>query len=162
MTSPSKPAVPSPVAASGISYLPSGLPAPQPDALTLPYWQGLREERLRVQCCRHCGTWQFGPEWLCHQCLAFDPDWTQVEPVGRIYSWERVWYAAHPVLRDHGPYLVVLVELPHAGGVRMLGNLLGDPLQEVRIGAAVRGVYEHHAGGAQPYSLLQWRLEAAG
>jgi hypothetical protein len=52
----------------------------------------------------------------------------------------------------------VLVELPAAGHVRMVGNLLGDPMQEVRIGAAVTGVYEHHPDAAPAYSLLQWRL----
>ena len=43
----------------------------------------------------------------------------------------------HAALREHGPYIAVLVELPHAGNVRMLGNLLGDPLQDVRVGAPV-------------------------
>ncbi len=148
-----------PAPAPATTYLPTGLPMPAPDALSLPYWQGLREARLRVQHCRHCGTWQFGPEWLCHQCLAFDPDWQDVEPAGRIYSWERVWHPSHPALQGHGPYLVVLVELPHAGGVRMLGNLLGDPMQTVSIGAAVRGVFEHHADPASPLSLLHWQRE---
>ena len=46
---------------------------------------------------------------------------------GRIYSWERPWHPVHPALKGHGPYIVVLVELPDAGNVRMLGNLLGDP-----------------------------------
>jgi len=36
------------------------------------------------------------------------------------------------------PYVVVLVELPDAGNVRMLGNLLGDPQQAVKIGAEVQ------------------------
>lgn len=140
------------------TYLPAGLPGPAPDreGLSAPYWQGLREGRLRVQRCAACGTWQFGPEWICHHCHAFDPAWVDVEPHGVIHSWERVWHPSHPVLKDHGPYLVVLVELPHAGGVRMLGNLLGDPMQEVVIGAAVRGVYEPHDEAEPPYTLLQW------
>jgi hypothetical protein len=39
----------------------------------------------------------------------------------------------------------------------MVGNLLGDPLQEVVIGGAVEGVFEHHPEADPPYSLLQWR-----
>ena len=141
-------------------YLPAGLPIPVPesDGLAAPYWQGLREGRLCVQRCTHCGTWQFAPEWLCHHCHQFDPAWVEVEAVGRIYSWERVWHPAHPALKDHGPYLAVLVELPQAGGVRMVGNLLGDPLQTVAIGAEVKGVFEHHPQASVPYSLLQWCL----
>jgi uncharacterized OB-fold protein len=63
----------------------------------------------------------------------------------------------HPALKDAGPYVVVLVELPHAGGVRMIGNLLGDPRQPVRIGAPVTAVFEHHEDGVSPYTLVNWR-----
>ena len=141
------------------SYLPLGLPIPvaEPDGLSAPYWTGLRHDRLLVQHCGHCQTWQFGPEWLCHRCHAFDPEWTEVAPRGRIFSWERVWHPSHASLKSHGPYLAVLVELPDAGGVRMVGNLLGDPMQEVVIGTDVEGVFEHHPDSDPPYSLLHWR-----
>ena len=81
-----------------------------------------------------------------------------VAPRGRLYSWERVWHAAHPALKERVPYLAVVVELPEAGGLRMLGNLLGEALQTVTIGASVEGVFEHHRQNDPPYSLLQWRL----
>jgi hypothetical protein len=42
--------------------------------------------------------------------------------------------------------------------VRMIGNLLGDPMQEIVIGAAVEGAFEHHHEADPPYSLLQWRI----
>lgn len=140
-------------------YLPAGLPIPvaEPDGLSAPYWDGLRQGRLLVQRCRHCDTWQFGPEWICHHCHAFDPEWTEVEPHGRIFSWERAWHPSHAALKGYGPYIAVLVELPHAGGIRMVGNLLGDPKQAVAIGADVDGVFEHHGESNPPYSLLQWR-----
>ena len=65
-----------------------------------------------------------------------------------------------PCIRRSGaapPYIVVLVELPEAGGVRMVGNLLGDPMQEVRIGAEVEAAFEHHDEADPPYTLVQWR-----
>lgn len=140
-------------------YLPAGLPIPvaEPDGLSAPYWEGLRQGKLLVQRCGHCNTWQFGPEWLCHRCHAFDPAWTEVAPRGRIYRWERAWHPSHVALKGHGSYIAVLVELPHAGGIRMVGNLLGDPEQAVAIGADVEGVFEHHPESNPPYSLLQWR-----
>ncbi len=142
------------------TYLPSGLPAPaaESDGLSAPYWDGLRQGRLRVQRCAACATWQFGPEWICHACHAFDPDWVDVVPRGVLHSWARVWHPSHPALHDHGPYLVVTVALAHAGGIRMLGNLLGDPRQEVVIGTPLEGVFERHEGGASPYALLHWRV----
>jgi len=63
----------------------------------------------------------------------------------------------HPALKDQGPYLVVLVEFPDADGIRMVGNLLGDPQQEVSIGADVVRVFEHHREADPPFTLLQWR-----
>lgn len=140
-------------------YLPEGLPAPvaESDGVSAPFWSGLRESRLRVQRCGRCATWQFGPEFLCHHCHAFDPEWVDVAAEGVIYSWERAWHPVHPALKDHGPYVAVLVELPQAGRIRLVGNLLGDPAQEVRIGASVIGCFEHHSDAAVPFSLLQWR-----
>ena len=144
-------------------YLPAGLPRPvaEPDGLDTPYWEGTRARELRVQRCRACRAWQWGPEWICHGCLAFDLEWAVVAPRGTIYSWERAWHPVHPALRGHGPYVVVLVELPHAGNVRMVGNLVGGG--EPSIGAHVRAVFEDHAEreGVAAYTLVQWALAEA-
>jgi uncharacterized OB-fold protein len=140
-------------------YLPKGLPAPTPesDGLSAPYWDGTRRGELMVQRCRDCKTWIWGPEWICHQCHSFDLDWTAVEGKGRIYSWERVWHPVHPALKDHGPYIVVLIELLGADNIRMIGNLLGDPMQDVPIGAEVEAIFEPHDEADPPYTLVQWR-----
>ena len=71
-------------------------------------------------------------------------------------SYERVWHPVHPALKEQGPYIVVLVEIPKAGNVRLIGNLLGDPEQTVAIGGPVHGVFEHHEQGG--YTLLQWQI----
>lgn len=138
--------------------LPAGLPAPAEEGLTKPYWDGTRAGKLVIQRCRGCGVHQWGPELICHQCHSFDLGWEAVTPRGRIYSWERPHHPVHPALNGHGPYIIVLVELPQAGHVRMVGNLLGDPLQEVRIGAEVEAVFEPHDAADPPYTLVQWRV----
>jgi uncharacterized protein len=142
------------------TYLPAGLPIPVPenDGLDKPYWDAARKGELVVQRCKACGTFQWGPEWICHKCLSFDMDWHKVSGKGRIYSWERPWHPVHPALKSHGPYIVVLVELPDAGNVRMLGNLLGDPKQDVPIGADVQAVFEPHDDAKPPFTLVQWKL----
>lgn len=139
-------------------YLPEGLPAPAPypDGLAQEYWEATRRHELLAQRCNSCKGWQWGPEYICHQCFSFDLSYERVSGRGRIYSWERPWYPAHPAVATGVPYIVVLVELPDAGNVRMVGNLLGDREQEVVIGAEVEAVFEDH-DGQNPYTLVHWR-----
>jgi len=40
----------------------------------------------------------------------------------------------------------------------MLGNLLGDPRQLVRIGASVKAVFEPHDAARVPFTLVHWKL----
>ena len=82
----------------------------------------------------------------------------EVAPRGRIYSWQRPHHPVHPALNGHGPYLVILVELPEADGIRMVGNLLCPPDAPVQIGAAVEAVFEPHDAADPPYTLVQWRV----
>lgn len=143
-----------------MSYLPEGLAVPSAgaDGLSAPYWEGTRREELLIQFCRACSHWQWGPEWICHHCDSFDLDWREVQGRGVIYSYQRIWHPVHPALTGHGPYIAVLVTLPGADDVRMVGNLLGDPKQEVPIGAAVEAVFEHHEAASLPFTLVHWRL----
>ncbi len=139
-------------------YLKPGLakPAPSTDGLDAPFWDGLRREQLLLQRCATCRRWQWGPEFLCHRCLSFDLDYEETAAEGIIYSHQRVWHPVHPALAEQGPYIVVLVELPQADNVRLIGNLLGEAEQPLEIGAAVAGVFEHHADDEPAHTLLQW------
>ena len=141
-------------------YLPEGLPTPSsgPDGLAAPYWEGTRQGKLRIQKCNGCKSWQWGPEWVCHRCHSFDLGWEEIQGRGKIYSYQRPHHPVHAALNGHGPYLAVLIELPDYGNIRMVGNLLGDPLQNVPIGGAVEAVFEPHDSAKPPYTLVQWRL----
>ncbi len=145
-----------------MSYLNPGLPkpVPAPDGLDAPFWEAAAEDVLKLQRCNACQHWQWGPEWICHRCLSDDIAFDVVEPRGRIYSFERVWHPVHPALNEQGPYIVVLVEFPDYDNVRIIGNLLGDPEQEVIIGAPVKAVFEHHPDDEPGYTLVHWTTES--
>ena len=137
-------------------YLPEGLPAPKPqqDGMDTGFWEAARRHQLVVQRCARCATFQFGPEWICHNCRGGDLKWHRVSGRGRLYTWVRSWNPVHPALKDAGPYIIAVVELPDAGGVRMVGNLLGDPMQDAPMDAEVEAVFEDHPDA----TLVQWRL----
>jgi uncharacterized OB-fold protein len=133
-------------------------PVPDPTGLDAPYWTAAAEGRLVVQRCLQCERWQWGPEWICYQCHSSDVGWDEVpttdgEYRGAIYSWERVWHPTDRGLATAVPYVALLVALPSAGDIRMLGNGVDDPHAGVEIGAPVRAVFEHH----ETYSLVHWQ-----
>lgn len=132
---------------------------PAADGVDQQYWDGLLAGELRLQRCGSCRTWIWGPQWLCAHCHTFDPDWVAVEAVGTVFSWSRSRFAFIPELAEHLPYVTVLVELPQAGGRRVLGLLLDEDTEALAIGAAVTGVIEKPAGSEWP--VLRWRLSAA-
>jgi uncharacterized protein len=151
-----------PSSAKGPLALPPGLPVPQPspDGLDTPYWDGARRHELVVQRCNACSRYQWSPELICHHCLSFDLSWTQIEPTGLLYSWQRIWHPATPALADACPYLVVIVELPHADGIRMIGNLVGGDMStgaiDPVIGMRLSVVFEDHGDTEDRYTLVQW------
>lgn len=131
---------------------------PAPDGHDLPYWEGLQEGELRIQRCRDCATWIWGPQHICHACHGFDLGWESVAPRGTVYSWSRSWYPYIEELADAVPYVTVSVALDEADERRVLGILVDDESGDPRIGAAVEGFFDDAAVG--PWPLLRWRRSA--
>ena len=134
---------------------------PLPDGLDEPYWDGLARGVVTIQRCGGCGAWLWGPRWACPECLRPEPDWVEVEPRGRIFTWTRTWQKFAPEFADHVPYVTVLVELPHAGNRRLLGLLLGDDSVDPRIGEEVRGVIQPSSELTSNAAVLRWERPAA-
>jgi uncharacterized protein len=140
------------------SYLPPGLavPVPSPDGVDKGFYEALARHELTVQRCNKCRTFQFAPELICHKCQSTDLSWQKVSGRGRLYSWIRIWNAVHPALKEACPYVVAVIELPDAGNVRMVGNLMGDPMQDFPFDADVEAVFEDHPD--KGFTLVQWQL----
>jgi uncharacterized OB-fold protein len=128
------------------------------DGVDAPHWEGLRQGRLLMQRCPHCDTWIWAPRPICPTCHSFETAWEPVEPVGTIYSWTRTWQAFTPEATGHLPYVVVLVELPAAGGRRLLGVLENADGLTPRIGARVRGTIQQPPDDRH-WPLVRWHLE---
>lgn len=135
-----------------------GLTGPSAEGLDTAHWEGLRAGRLLLQRCSQCTTWVWSPRPMCPGCHSFDLGFEAVDPLGTIYSWTRTWQPFTPEATGHVPYVVVLVELPGAGGRRVVGVLAHADGLTPRIGAAVRGTIEQPPDDRY-WPLVRWHLD---
>jgi uncharacterized protein len=117
------------------------LPAPSPESA--PYWTGLREGRLLIQRCGHCGQLRHYPRPVCDACFSMRFGWVEASGRGTIHSWTRTHHAFLPVFKPELPYVLVTVDLEE--GPRMNARLRGDG-QDPTIGASVICQFEAHDG----------------
>jgi len=123
-------------------YLPADLPRIAPGRDEAPWWEALARHELVVQRCARCGTWRHPPAPLCAACHATAARFERVSGRGRVFTYTIVHHAVHPLLADRVPYNVVVVELPDAGGVHLISNLIDVPAAELRVGLEVQVGFE--------------------
>lgn len=115
-------------------------PLPIPSALSAPFWDGLREGVLRVQRCGACAEYVFYPRSHCPHCLSESLDWVKASGRARLYSFTVVRRAMHPAFQEDVPYVYAIVELEE--GPRVTANVVGCPLEALRVDMPLRAVYD--------------------
>ncbi|SMD09691.1 bifunctional MaoC family dehydratase N-terminal/OB-fold nucleic acid binding domain-containing protein [Kibdelosporangium aridum] len=97
------------------------------------FWEGTSKRELRIQRCPDCQQLRHPPGPFCPRCGSGTPEYVLASGRGSVFS-----YVVHhhpPVPGKRLPIVIALVELEE--GVRMLGELLDVPADEVRIGQQV-------------------------
>jgi uncharacterized OB-fold protein len=120
-------------------YLGDAWLVPGTDALTKRFFTA---GRLVFQQCAKCGFVQHPPTDVCGECQSFAFVERESAGLGRIEALTVAHYAVHPALKDRVPYVVVLVSVDDAPGVRVIGNVLNRAPAEVRVGQRVRVRFE--------------------
>jgi uncharacterized protein len=131
------PAAPAPATevAAELTAGPVLRPVVSPD--TAFFWAGTAVGELRIQRCEGCGRLRHPPGPRCPACGAAKPGYQVAAGTGEVYS-----YLVHhhpPVPGKQVPFVVALVTLTE--GVRVVGELLGVPPDQVRIGLPVRAEF---------------------
>lgn len=116
-------------------------PLPEPSYDTARHFEAAAAGRLEVPRCEACKTFIWYPQGICSSCLSDDVRWQELTGVGTIFTYTLVGRAVHPWFGDKLPYPIALVEFDDAPGIRLLGDVQGDP-EAVRIGLPVRAVFE--------------------
>jgi uncharacterized OB-fold protein len=120
---------------------PAEFVAIQPDQWTKPFWEAASQHRLICARCSQCGTYRMPPSPFCPRCRSQQIEWEQISGRGTIFTYTVVHHPVLPALSDHVPYAVAVVRLPDAGGVRLLGNVVGMDSEELAVGLPVRVVW---------------------
>jgi uncharacterized OB-fold protein len=109
------------------------------------FWKGGAEGELRFLRCTACRTWIHPPAPVCPACLGRS---LRPEPVSGRARVATFTVNHQPWIPGFDPpYVVAIVELPEQPGLRLTTNVVGCPVEAVRIGLPVRVVFEELEGG---------------
>ncbi|TDE00667.1 Zn-ribbon domain-containing OB-fold protein [Jiangella asiatica] len=112
------------------------------------FWEGVDDGVLRVQRCLGCGELRYPPASRCPRCLDAEWTWQPVSGRGEVLSYVVVHQRYHPAWSDRVPYNVVLVQLDE--GPRLISNVLPLSGADLRVGMAVRVVFDDEDGVRVP------------
>jgi uncharacterized OB-fold protein len=123
---------------------PAGLTQSFADEITAPFWEAAREGRLTAPRCDACGTFVLPPKPYCFECLGQAFTWIDLPGTGIVYTFTIVRHPLHPGLKDVVPYAAGIIELDgtQGAGARLMGNIFGCPVEDVRIGDRVAVDFE--------------------
>jgi uncharacterized OB-fold protein/acyl dehydratase len=124
------------------------------------FWAGAEAGELRIQRCGECGARRHPPSPMCPHCHSGQHDYVVACGRGEVFS-----FAVHhypPVPGREAPFVVAVVDLPE--GVRVTGNVLGVPPDQVRVGLPVEVVFERVDDDLvlPQWKPAQWRQASAG
>lgn len=122
------------------------------------YWEGTRAGELRATQCVECGRHCWPPRAGCRHCGGLDFQWVAVPARATVFTWTVVHHKTVPWLEP--PYVVGLVELEPAIGVRYLGHLVGVDPERLEIGMPVHAVFRPASSDpADHLVLVDWELD---
>lgn len=122
------------------------LPSPRPTRTDAPFWAGCEARKLLFPRCSGSGRW-LHPSLPIAAPNEGKIEWTEAHGPALIFTYTRVYYAAHESVENVLPYDVIVVDFPDCGDVRLLSNLVGYEEQTVTIGAELRLVWDTSIDG---------------
>lgn len=119
-------------------------PAIHPKANTQKFWDAVNEGRFLYQHCTACGTPQFFPRSVCHNCHGKAFEWRQSAGKGKVFTFSILYRAPGPAFKDDTPYVLALIDMEE--GFRITANVLNCDPDTVHIDMPVHLVFEDREG----------------
>jgi uncharacterized protein len=105
------------------------------------FFENAAAGRLAFPYCGHCGQFHWYPMPRCPHCRGHDITWRPIAGRGEIFSFTRVLHPFDKSRVHTLPYVVALVIFADAPGIRLITNIVGCGLAELRIGLTVEPVF---------------------
>lgn len=120
------------------------------DSDSLPFFEGLLHNELRICKCDDCGAWRNPPWASCPQCGSLRSTATPVSGGGRI-AWATWRHRGGAVPGwTQPPYPLAVVELDEQSGLRITSVVTNCTRSEVKDGQRVRLLWLSHEGTPLP------------
>jgi uncharacterized OB-fold protein len=114
-------------------------PLPGLDGENTFFWKSGEDGRLRFLRCQACGYYLHPPLPRCPRCRSTDVAPEPVSGEAEVFSYT---VNHQPWDGTTEPYVIAIVALPEQEGLRLTTNIVGCPIDEVRIGMPVRVAFE--------------------
>ncbi len=115
-------------------------PIPTPTVDTQEFWDSVRRHHMAIQRCDQCGSFRWPPNRACPECMSFESTWALVSGRGKVYTFILMHQLYHQGFASELPYPVAIVELEE--GPRLVTNIVGCPIDQLRCDMPVELVYE--------------------
>jgi uncharacterized OB-fold protein len=127
-------------------------PMPEPTPVTRPFWDGLREHKIRIQYSPSAGRYVFYPRILAPGTLADDLEWREVSGAGTLYTFTVADRPTAPPWADALPQLLAIVELDE--GPRLSSEMVDVDPGALHVGMRVKPVFHDYPD--QDVTLLRF------
>jgi uncharacterized OB-fold protein len=124
-----------------------------PSPTTQAFWAATADEQLLLQRCASCGHTQLYPRATCTSCSSTDLGWVPASGRATLHTFTVARRATHPGFDGAEPYVVAIIEL--AEGPRITGNVVGCPVDDVRVGMSLALMWDEP--GEDGIRLPLWR-----
>jgi uncharacterized OB-fold protein len=123
------------------------------------FYRGWLQRRLLLNRCADCGHWHHPPRPMCPECWSRRVQPMDVSGTGRIHLLIKLHLGPPAPDVDYlHPHPVATVELSEQPGLRYTSTIVNCPLDEIRIGLAVRLTWIDRWGA--PYPVFEPATEA--
>ena len=113
-----------------------------PDRWTAAFWAAALEHRLVAAQCAKCTHFRSPPTPYCPRCRSQEVTWVELPGGAELYTFTIVRHPPAPSLAALVPYVIGMVRLDGAEGVKFMTNVVNCLPEEVHIGMRLHVVWD--------------------